>query len=156
MKGNLEVIQALQAALAREAQLNMQYRHDWRIVKFMRVKAVARKLHKLGGEAHSFMKKVADRILFLGGGTNFAVGQIVDQQNLTAIFAGELALEMGIVQPYEQSVQLAMKALDDTTRNLFEHLLKWHEEHVAWLEGQQRLMASMGGEAEYIQEFARK
>ena len=63
---------------------------------------------------------------------------------------------MGIVQPYEQSVQIAMKVLDDTTRNLFEHLLKWHEQHVAWLEGQQRLMASMGGEAEYIQEFARK
>ena len=31
-------------------------------------------------------------------------------------------------------MQTAMRALDDTTRNLFEHLLKWHEKEIAWLE----------------------
>lgn len=152
MKGNPDVIKALQAALALEAHLNIQYRHDWRIVKFMGVKKVARCIKELGTGAHCFMKKVADRILFLGGDTNYTVGQIVDQRSLTEIFQNELQLEMAIVQPYEQAVQAAMKALDDTTRNLFEHLLKWHQEQIGWLEEQLRLIEMVGGEGEYIAE----
>ena len=152
MTGNPEVIKALQAALALEAHLNIQYRHDWRIVKFMGVKKVAKKLKGLGTGAHCFMKKVADRILFLGGDTNYTVGEIVDQRSLTAILQNELALEMAIVQPYEAAVQTAMKAFDDTTRNLFEHLLKWHQEQIGWLEQQLRLIETVGGEAEYIAE----
>lgn len=152
MTGNPEVIQALQAALVAEAHLNIQYRHDWRVVKFMGVKKTARKIHALGNDAHCFMKKVADRILFLGGDTAYSVGQITDQPTLLAIFQNELMLEMAIVQPYEAAVQTAMKAFDDTTRNLFEHLLKWHQDSIAWLEQQIRLIGILGGEAEYIAE----
>ncbi len=152
MKGSPEVIKALQSALALEAHLNIQYRHDWRIVKFMGVKKVACKIKGLGGDAHCFMKKVADRILFLGGDTNYSVGAITDQPNLTAVFENELKLELAIVEPYEQAVQTAMKALDDTTRNLFEHLLKWHQDHVGWLEQQLQLIQTVGGEGEYIAE----
>jgi len=152
MNGNSEVIKALQAALAVEAHLNVQYRHDWRIVKFMGIRKVSRKIHKLGTETHGFMKKVADRILLLGGDTNYEIGHISDQATLSEIFQNELLLEMAIIGPFEAAVQIAMKALDDTSRNLFEHLLKWHEEHVAWLEQQLRLIKTLGGEAEYIAE----
>jgi len=58
---------------------------------------------------------------------------------------------MAILTPYEASVKIATTALDDTTRNLFEHLLKWHQKHVAWLEIQLRLIANLG-EKEYIAE----
>jgi len=152
MTGNPAVIQTLQAALVAEAHLNIQYRHDWRIVKFMGVKKVAHKLHGMGSDAHCWMKKVADRVLFLGGDSSYTVGAITDQPNLTAIFSNELALEMAIVQPYELAVHAAVKALDDTSRNLFEHLLKWHEHHVGWLEQQLRLIQMLGSEAEYIAE----
>lgn len=152
MNGNPEVIGTLQSALASEAHLNLQYRHDWRIVKFMGVKKTSKKIDGLGSDAHRFMKKVADRVLFLGGDTTYQVAAIVDQSTLTDIFRSELTLEMAIIQPYEAAVQIAMKALDDTTRNLFEHLLKWHQDHVAWLEQQLRLISMLGGEAEYIAE----
>ncbi len=152
MKGSPEVIKTLQAALAQEAHLNVQYRHDWRIVKFMGVKKVACKIKDLGDDAHCFMKKVADQVLFLGGGTSYSMGPITDQPSLTAVFENQLKLEMAIIEPYEQAVQTAMQALDDTTRNLFEHLLKWHQEHVGWLEQQLQLIQTVGGEAEYIAE----
>lgn len=152
MKGSPEVIKALQAALAQEAHLNIQYRHDWRIVKFKGVKKVACKIKELGTGAHCFMKKVADRTLFLGGDTNYTLAPITDQASLTAIFQNELKLEMAIVEPYEQAVQTAMKALDDTTRNLFEHLLKWHQQHIGWLEQQLQVIEDVGGEGEYIAE----
>lgn len=152
MNGNAKVIAALQAALALEAHLNIQYRHDWRVIKFQGVKKVASGVKDLGCAAHRFMKKVADRILYLGGGTSYTVGAITDQQTLTEILQNELSLEMAIVAPYEQAVQTSMQALDDTTRNLFEHLLKWHQQNIAWLEQQIRLIETLGGEAEYIAE----
>jgi bacterioferritin len=152
MSGNLEVIAALKSALAAEAHLNIQYRHDWRIVKFMGVKKVAGKVHSFGSDAHEYMRRVADRVLFLGGDTNYTVGAVTDQSTLTAVFQNELKLEMALVQPYEQAVQTAMQALDDTSRNLFEHLLKWHQKHAGWLEQQLRLIAMPGGEADYIRE----
>ena len=152
MTGNPEVIVALKNALVAEAHLNIQYRHDWRVVKYMGVKKVARCLKHKGSDAHSWMKQVADRILFLGGDTNYTVGSIVDSSTLASTFQHELDLELAIVQPYERYVQVAMQALDDTTRNLFEHLLKWHQGHIGWLEQQLRLISMVGGEAEYIAE----
>jgi bacterioferritin (cytochrome b1) len=156
MKGSPEVIRSLVAALPLEAHLNIQYRHDWRVVKYMGVKTTAKHLHGLGSDAHAFMKKVADRTLFLGGDTAYSMAPVTNQATLTEIFANELALEMAIIVPYEQAIQVCMKALDDTSRNLFEHLLKWHQQSIGWIEQQQRRMAAMGGEAEYIQTFARK
>jgi bacterioferritin len=152
MIGNPEVIQALQAALAQEAHLNIQYRHDWRLVAFWGIKKTAKKMHCFGGDAHDWMRKVADRILILGGETNYSVGDIVDQSTLTEVFQNELRLEMEILQPYEMAIQTAMRAFDDATRNLFEHLIKWHQQHVGWLEQQLRLIDAVGGEGEYVAE----
>jgi bacterioferritin len=151
MQGNPEVIAALEAAAAREAQLNLQYRQDWRSIKFMGAKKTARKLKRFGSDAHDWLKELTDRVLFLGGRPSYSIPAIAEQPNFTEVLKNELALEMAIIAPYEQNVQLAMRALDDTTRNLFEHLLKWHEEHVGWLEQQLRLIDELGAE-EYIAE----
>ena len=155
MTGNSEVVKALQAAAAAEARLNLQYRLDSRSLKFMGVKKVAKKAKKFGDDAHSFLKQVTDRVLFLGGNPSYIAAVVTEAPTFTAVIENELALELGIVQPYEQAVQLAAKALDDTTRNLFEHLLKWHQKHIAWLERQVRLMAGFAqdtGESRYIAE----
>lgn len=151
MTGHSEVLATLQSAVAAETHLNAQYRADWRNVKFVGAKKVAKVLHGFGGDAHCWVKKTQDRLLLLGGDLNYTVAPVVQAAGLTALFQAELALEMAIMQPYEQAVQVAMRAFDDTTRNLFEHLLKWHQKHVGWLEQQLRLIASMG-EADYIGE----
>lgn len=151
MNGNLSVISDLQTAAAAEAHLNLQYRLDQRSVKFMGVKKLARHLCRYGDDAHEFLKCVTDRILFLGGDPSYAIEKISEQKTVTDVLKNELTLELAIVQPYEQAVQTAMQALDDTTRNLFEHLLKWHQQHVGWLEQQIRLIDGLG-EAEYIAE----
>lgn len=151
MKGNLDVIKALQMAAAQEAHLNLQCRLDARSLKFMGLKKLACKVDKIGSHAHCYLKKVTDRVLFLGGDPSYEVIEIEEQKSVTGLFQNTLALEMAIVQPYEQGVQIAMKALDDTTRNLFEHLLKWHEKEIGWLEQQLRLIDGLG-EAEYMAE----
>jgi bacterioferritin len=151
MKGNLDVIKSLQSAAAMEAHLNLQSRLDTRSLKFMGVNKLACKLDKIADHAHCYLKKVTDRVLFLGGDPSYAVSDIAEQKSVTDLLKNTLALEMAIVEPYEQGVQTAMKALDDTTRNLFEHLLKWHEKEIGWLEQQLRLIDGLG-EAEYMAE----
>jgi len=151
MLGNAEVLTALQAALPLEAQLNEQYRADWRSLKFIGVKKLAKVIHEFGDDAACWRRKVQDRILFLGGDISVTIPVVVEARGVADCLRAELKLELAIVAPYEQSVQTAMQALDDTTRNLFEHLLKWHEKHVGWLEQQLRLIEALG-QNDYIAE----
>jgi bacterioferritin len=151
MKSSPEVIKVLKAGVDAESRLNLRYRLDARSLKFMGVKKVACKAKDFGDDAHLYMKKLTDRILLLGGSPSYNSGEITEQTTVTALLKNELAMETAIVAPYEQAVQVSMKALDDTSRNLFEHLLKWHEKHIGWLECQLRLIEGMG-EEEYIAE----
>lgn len=151
MLGSPEVIAALQQAIGAEARLNLQYRLDWRSVKFMGARKVAKRLKEFGSDAHLWLRKATDRLLFLEAVPAYSIGDVAEGASLTETLQKELELEMGIVSPYEQSVQAAMEALDDTTRNLFEHLLKWHELHIGWLEQQLRLIEQLG-EKDYIAE----
>lgn len=152
MNGNPDVIRALQAALALEAQLNLKYRLDWRVLKFNGLRKLTGRFDQFGDDAHCWLEKVTDRILFLGGDPSYAVaGALTRSPNLTEMIQADLALEMAIVEPYERAVQIAMAALDDTTRNLFEHLLKWHEKHVGKLEQMLRLIDGLT-EEEFIAE----
>lgn len=144
MIGNPDVVRALQAAAALEAQLNLQYRLDWRVLKFNGLRGLTGLFHGFGDDAHDWLTRVTDRIMFLGGDPSYAMTEAITRSpNITEMLRRELALEMAIVQPYEQAVQIATQALDDTTRNLFEHLLKWHERHVGRLEQMLRLIDAL-------------
>ena len=160
MVGNPQVIQALKDALSAERQLNMQYRQDWLSVKNLGANRTAKVLKGFGHDTHCFMKKLTNRILFLGGNPSGPIGPVSEADSLMLTFKAELALEMAIIQPYERSVQTCMNALDDASRNLFEHLLKYHQTgggpvkhgHVLWLEQQIDLLGKTS-EGDYILEM---
>ena len=152
MQGDPKVIEVLRFAVAQEAHLNAQYRSDWRTLKFAGLKKLAKVAHAFGDDAHCWLKKVQDRTLFLEGEIGYTPGAVIEVKTVTAVFQVELTLATAIVRPYEQAIQTCTAAFDDTSRNLFEHLLKWHQKHVGWLEQQLRLIAALGSEAEYIAE----
>lgn len=154
MTGSPEVIAVLQAALMGEAQLNLQYRMDWRSLKFFGIKKIAKKFHGLGTDAHEWMKHFTDRILFLEGNPAYQIPQIAEETTVSEIFTNALAMEMALIPPQEEAVQVCMKALDDTTRNLFEHALKAREKRIAWLSQQMALLKNLG-EQSYVAEFIR-
>jgi bacterioferritin len=151
MQGDPKVIAALEAALAASSHLNIQYRADWRTTKFNGVKKVAKKLHGLGSDLHHWTKKFSDQVLLLGGSVSYAPSEVVSKPTLTDIFENELALEYAMKTPQEQAIQTAMAAMDDPTRNLFEHSLKASAKRIGWLEQQLRLIKAMG-EDEYVAE----
>ena len=155
LTGKPEVLKALAAAVAGEAHLNAQYRADWRAAKFMGLRKVKGWLKKFGCDAHGWLKQVTDRTLLLGGSIAYEMEAVTEPENLTALLEGELELEMALVGPYEQAIGACVAALDDGTRNLFEHLIKWHQKHIGWLEQQLSLidgLAKDSGESRYISE----
>ena len=151
MKGSAEVIETLRFGIMAERHLNLQYRADGRLVKFIGAKKTAKKLKSFGDDCHSYLKCLEDRCLFLGWKIVGPIADITETDSLTESFKNELALEMAIVGPYEKAIQIAMQAFDDATRNLFEHLIKWHQQAIAWLECQLRLIEAIT-EPEYIAE----
>ena len=144
MKGNPQVIAALKAAAGMEAHLALQLQLDSRSLRQTGLKSVAKDIKKFSCDARWFLKKVTDRILFLEGDPSYDPDPIEQQSDVSSLISNALELEMQIVEPYERAVATATAALDDTTRNLFEHLLKWHQEHIAQLEQWRDQISTVG------------
>lgn len=151
MQGSSLVIDTLKSAAAAEAQLNLQSSLYTRKLKYLGVGKVAKKVCEIGDNTHWYLKKVTDRILFLEGDLTYTLPPIADADTLTQILLNLQSLETALIKPYEEAVQTAMAAFDDTTRNMFEHLLKWHQKELGWLEQQLSLIEKLG-EDEYIAE----
>jgi bacterioferritin (cytochrome b1) len=143
MKASPEVMASLLAILAKEAHLNMQDRRDWRAVYKMGVKATAHKLKKFGTMAHKFQVIIADRILDLGGDTEYDCGSVVAGKTLTEIFKTEMALEDELATMCQAGIGTAVKAGDEATAEKLRHVEERHEDHVVWLEEQLTLIAGM-------------
>jgi bacterioferritin len=144
MKGDSKVIAGLQAALPLEATLQLQYQADARMLKEMGLKSLGSKASDHGDAARGFLDQLMKRLLFFQESVAYAPDAVEDRSDISSLFAGELALEMAVVTPYEQQIRVATAALDDTTRNLYEHLLKWHQGHVKNIERQMALLDKLG------------
>lgn len=67
-------------------------------------------------------------------------------QNVKAQLENDLGLEVKAVAMYNEAVGIAREQGDNTSRDLFERLLKDEEEHVDWLEAQLHMIKEMGYE----------
>jgi bacterioferritin len=153
-QGNPKVIAALQQSLVYEAHLNLQYRNDQRLLKFMGVKPLAGHIKSFGDDAHDWQKAVTKQLLFLGGNVAYEIPPITSPDTVTDVFTDALVLEMATVDPFETAIQTAMAAKDDASRNLWEHLRKWHNKHILWL-NRQLVLIKGTGENDYIAQFIR-
>ena len=151
MKGNQEIIDALNDVLTRElTAINQYFLHarmlqDWGLEK----------LGKLEYEASIDEMKHADelikRILFLEGLPNVQkIGKIRIGQNIKEVLESDLAVENEAVPALKDHIKLCESKLDYVSRDLFLSILASEEEHVDWLETQLGLLAKVG-EQNYIQ-----
>ena len=67
------------------------------------------------------------------------VGETVPEQ-----FELDLATEVAAVERYNRGIELAVAKGDNGTRELLEDLLTHEEEHLDWIETQQRVIAEIG------------
>ena len=127
MKGNPEVISSLLDILALEAALNMQWRRDWRAIHDMGAKGSARDIKNLGKSAHRYMVLVADRILDLGGDTEYDCGSVVAFKTLTDIYRNGLTLETKLADMTQAGIDLAVEKDDEATAEKLRHIEERHD-----------------------------
>jgi bacterioferritin len=151
MKGNPQIIEALNGVLTRElTAINQYFLHarmleDWGMDK----------LGKLEYDASIDEMKHADqlikRILFLEGLPNLQrLGRIKIGQNIQEVLESDLNVENEAVPFLKDCIELAEKERDYVSRDLFAEILASEEEHVDWLETQISLLNQVG-EQNFIQ-----
>jgi bacterioferritin len=145
MKGNSQIIDALNRALTIELTAINQYFCQSKMCKNWGLQRLAAKHYEesIGEMRHA--DKIIERVLFLEGVPEIArydvirVGADVKEQ-----FENDLKLEMGGVAHYNELVNLAIQLKDNGSHELALEILRESEEHVDWLETQLGLIGMVG------------
>jgi bacterioferritin len=145
MKGNAQLLQALNGLLADELGAINQYMvhaemaENWgygKLDKMIQKRAVTEMKHA---------EMLIGRILFLEGIpivdklSPIHIGSDVPKQ-----FDNDLAAEMGAVKSYNAAIKLAQEVADNATKEMLDGILKDEDAHVDEIEAQQDQIKQMG------------
>ena len=151
MKGNQQVIDALNAGLTIELTAINQYFIQAKMCANWGFDKLAKKHYSesIGEMKHA--EKLIDRILFLEGIPEIARYDVIRAgSDVKDQFQVDLELEMKGVKAYNDAIALCSQVKDNATRELLDGILVESEEHVDWLETQLSLIQSVGLEL-YLQ-----
>lgn len=145
MKGDLQVIAALQAQLKNELTAINQYYMHYRLMKHWGFPVLAQSEYKesIGEMKHADM--LMDRILMLDGLPNLQdLGKLQIGEDLPEALACDLRLEQAAQQCVKDGIRAAEAAMDYVSRDLLLTILEDTEEHIDFLETQLDLIDSVG------------
>lgn len=145
MRGHDEILDALNRALTIELTAINQYFCQSRMCGHWGFEKLAKKHYdeSIGEMKHA--DTILQRILFLEGAPEIArydiirVGSDVKEQ-----LENDLKLELGGVAHYNATIERCTRLKDNGTREMLAPILAESEEHVAWLETQLHLIATIG------------
>jgi bacterioferritin len=147
MKGNPKVIAALNEALKEELLAINQYFLHAEMCENWKYTRLSEHIKKESIDEMKHAEALIERILFLDGAPTLTEPmQLSIGGNVQAQLEGDLKLELGAVAMYNRFVGLARDEGDNTSRELFERLLKDEEAHVDWLEAQVHQIHEIGYE----------
>ena len=144
-QGDPEIIEFLNEALTAELTAINQYFIHAKMNENWGYKRLAAKFYEESIDEMRDAEKLVERILYLEGVPNLqrlgpvGVGETVPEQ-----FELDLATEVAAVERYNRGIELAVAKGDNGTRELLEDLLTHEEEHLDWIETQQRVIAEIG------------
>jgi len=146
MKGNPKVITELNKALREELTAISQYFlhaemcENWgyhKLSEFIKKQSVGEMKHA---------EVLMERILFLDGSPSMVPLELKVGGTVKGIIESDLALELGAVKQYNDSIAIATEEGDNGSRDLLLQLLKDEEGHVDFLEAQIHLIKEVGYE----------
>src|SRR5262245_36950188 len=146
MRGNEQVLLKLNEALREELTAINQYFvqaemcHNW---GFHALADVIRK-QSIGEMKHA--EELLERIIFLDGAPKMEPLPLTIGADVQAQIQNNLDLELKGVVMYNDAIKVAREAGDNTSRELFERILKDEEAHVDYLEAQLHLIKQLGYE----------
>lgn len=145
MKGDIEIIDYLNAALKNELTAINQYFLHSRMLKDWGVSILAEYEYKESIEEMEHADWLIERILFLEGLPNLQdLGKLRIGESVKEILECDLALEHDAIPLLRDAVEAAEKKRDYVSRDLFARILTNEEEHVDYLETQFDLIGRIG------------
>jgi bacterioferritin len=147
MKGNSKVITALQEALHEELTAINQYFLHAEMCENWHYEKLGDFIKKQSIDEMKHAEELIERILFLDETPNLTQPmRLTVGKNVKAQLESDLALEVSAVALYNRAIETAREKGDNTSRELFERLLKDEEKHVDWLEAQLHQIGEIGYE----------
>lgn len=145
MKGNKEVIRALNAALGQSLIAINQYFLHARIVKNWGIGELNEAFYKQSIQEMKWSDQLIERILLLEGLPNLQeYGKILIGEDVAEILSCDLKLENRKHDLLVEAINTCEANRDYVSRELLVTLKDGNEEHIDWLDTQNELIASMG------------
>ena len=147
MKGDAEILKALQEVLSAELTAINQYFIHARMLRNWRYMRLAEHAEKesIGEMKHA--QEAMDRILYLEAIPNMQKYMKINvAKTVPEMMKVDVELEYDAVKRLNHGIHLATQKGDNGTRSLFEKILVSEEEHIDWLEAQLQQIKDMGAE----------
>ena len=147
MKGDQKVIDELNARLAEELTAINQYFVHAEMCENWKYDRLAEAIKKRSIVEMKHAEKLIERILYLDGRPIVSnLNEMHIGSQVPGMHANDLALEVGAVGDYNESIRICVEQKDDGTKELLESILADEEEHVDWLEAQLTQIEQVGRE----------
>src|SRR6266705_1327630 len=157
MKGNPNVIAALQQAVKEELTAINQYFLHAEMCENWHYSKLGEFIKKQSIDEMKHAEELIERILFLDGTPSLTEPmRLTVGKDVKAQLESDLQLELGAVTMYNRVVQSAQQHGDNASRELFERLLKDEEQHVDWLEAQLHQIEEIGYERYLSQQISKE
>jgi bacterioferritin len=151
MKGNDEVIAALNRALYNELIAISQYFLHSRMLKNWGITKLAAFEHSESVDEMKHADTLTERILFLEGLPNLQdLGKLMIGEDVKEILECDLKLEFDALPALKDGIAVCERVGDYTSRQILQSILDSEEDHIDFLEAQFDLIKRMGLE-NYVQ-----
>jgi bacterioferritin len=152
VKGEPQVIALLNDVLSAELTAVNQYWLHARLCENWGYERLWKKVREESLEEMKHADELIERILYLEGMPNLQkLGKINVGETVPEQFKLDLALEYDAVKRLNEGIEACRSKGDNGSRAMLEKMLRDEEDHVDWLEEQQRLLEDLG-EAAYLAE----
>jgi bacterioferritin len=145
MKGDPGVIDALNELLSVELTAVHQYMLHARMCENWGYERLWKKIHEESREELEHADHLIERILYLEGAPNLQkLGGVQPGASVHEQLRLDFDLEKGAAAALNRAIETCLKAGDNGSAELLEHLLEDTEEHAHWLESQLTLVEQVG------------
>jgi bacterioferritin len=152
VKGDTQVIALLNDILSAELTAVNQYWLHARLCENWGYERLWKKVREESLEEMKHADELIERILYLDGMPNLQkLGKINVGESVSEQFKLDLDVEYEAVKRFNEGIEACRAKGDNGTRAILEKMLADEENHVDWLEEQQRLIDDIG-EPAYLAE----